>query len=78
MFPRPSVQSRFNEMILVQLFTDRKEEPYITNQNIMREYGTVANPLYVILKPDGSYIGQTAFTGDEAAFVAFLDQAFES
>lgn len=78
MFPRASVQSRFNEMVLVQLFTDRKEEPYITNQNIMREYGTVANPLYVILKPDGSYVAQSAFTRDEAAFLAFLDRAFDS
>ena len=77
MFPRPSVQARFNEMVLVQLFTDRKEEPYITNQQIMRAYGTVANPLYVILTPGGEYISQTAFTRDEKAFLNFLDQAFE-
>lgn len=77
MFPRPAIKDRLEKMVLVQLFTDRKEEPYITNQNIMREYGTVANPLYVILKPDGSYVGQSAFTRDEAAFAAFLDSAFE-
>lgn len=77
MFPRPAIHTRLEKMVLVQLFTDRKEEPYITNQNIMREYGTVANPLYVILKPDGSYVGQSAFTRDEAAFAAFLDSAFE-
>ena len=76
MFPRPSVQARLKEMVLVQLFTDRKSEPYQTNQNIMREYGTVANPLYVILNADGSYIAQSAFTRDEAAFIGFLDQAF--
>jgi thiol:disulfide interchange protein len=76
MFPRASIQQRFDKMILVQLFTDRKEEPYITNQNIMREYGTVANPLYVILNSDGSYVGQSAFTRDESAFLSFLDQAF--
>lgn len=75
MFPKASVQTRFEKMILVQLFTDRKEEPYITNQNLMREYGTVANPLYVILKPDGSYVGQSAYTRDEQAFLKFLDAA---
>lgn len=75
MFPKASVQERFDKMILVQLFTDRKEEPYITNQNLMREYGTVANPLYVILKPDGSYVGQSAYTRDEQAFLKFLDAA---
>jgi thiol:disulfide interchange protein len=77
MFPRPAINDRLEKMVLVQLFTDRKEEPYITNQNIMRQYGTVANPLYVILKPDGSYVGQSAFTRDEAAFASFLDSAFE-
>lgn len=77
MFPRPAIHDRLEKMVLVQLFTDRKEEPYITNQNIMRQYGTVANPLYVILKPDGSYVGQSAFTRDEAAFASFLDSAFE-
>ncbi len=75
MFPKSSVQQRFEKMVLVQLFTDRKEEPYITNQNLMREYGTVANPLYVILKPDGSYVGQSAYTRDEQAFLKFLDAA---
>lgn len=76
MFPRPAVQERMEKMVLVQLFTDRKEEPYITNQNIMRTYGTIANPLYVVLKPDGSFVAQSAFTRDEAAFTAFLDRAF--
>lgn len=77
MFPRKSVTSRFKDMILVQLFTDRKEEPYISNQQTMREFGTVANPLYVVLKSDGSYAGQHAFTRDEQAFVDFLDQGFD-
>jgi thioredoxin-related protein len=75
MFPKNSVQTRFDKMVLVQLFTDRKEEPYITNQNLMRGYGTVANPLYVILKPDGSFVAQSAYTRDEQAFLTFLDQA---
>lgn len=75
MFPKNSVQTRFEKMVLVQLFTDRKEEPYITNQNLMRGYGTVANPLYVILKPDGTFVGQSAYTRDEQAFLSFLDKA---
>jgi hypothetical protein len=63
----------------VQLYTDRREEPYISNQNILKSYGTVANPLYVLLKPDGSYVGQTGyqpqFSADPAVFAAFLDRA---
>jgi thiol:disulfide interchange protein DsbD len=78
-FPRPEVIEQFKKFVLVQLYTDRKTEPYITNQNILKTYGTVANPLYVMLKSDGSYIAQTGFQtqfrSNPGLFVAFLQQA---
>ncbi|MFN5877176.1 MAG: thioredoxin family protein, partial [Ignavibacteria bacterium] len=78
-FPKPQVVEQFKKFVLVQLYTDRKTEPYITNQNILKTYGTVANPLYVLLRPDGSYIGQagfqTQFRSSPEMFVAFLQKA---
>lgn len=78
-FPRPEVVEQFKKFVLVQLYTDRKTEPYITNQNILKTYGTVANPLYVMLKPDGTYVAQTGFQtqfrSNPGLFVAFLQKA---
>lgn len=78
-FPKSEVVEQFKKFVLVQLYTDRKSEPYITNQSILKTYGTVANPLYVMLKSDGSYIAQsgfqTRFRSDPATFVAFLSKA---
>lgn len=78
-FPKPMIKERFEKFVLVQLYTDRREEPYISNQNILKTYGTVANPLYVMLKSDGSYVGQTGyqpvFSVDPSRFAAFLDRA---
>jgi hypothetical protein len=75
MFPKESVKERFRKMVLVQLYTDRKTEPYITNQNIMKTFGSVANPMYVLLAADGSYIAQSGYTRDESHFLSFVDQA---
>lgn len=78
-FPRPDVVEQFKKFVLVQLYTDRKTEPYITNQNILKTYGTVANPLYVLLKSDGTYVAQTGFQtqfrSNPGLFVAFLEKA---
>jgi thiol:disulfide interchange protein DsbD len=78
-FTKQPVQEVFKRFVLVQLYTDRKEEPYISNQNLMKGFGTIANPLYVLLRPDGTYIAQTGFLpkyrGNPADFIAFLQQA---
>ncbi|MBU3699372.1 MAG: DUF255 domain-containing protein [Candidatus Kapabacteria bacterium] len=78
-FPRPEVVDQFKKFVLVQLYTDRKSEPYITNQNILKSYGTVANPLYVMLTSDGSYVAQSGFQtqyrSDPSTFIAFLSKA---
>lgn len=78
-FPNSAVVEEFKKFVLVQLYTDRKTEPYISNQNLLKTYGTVANPLYVMLRPDGSYIAQSGFQtqyrSDPQSFVAFLRKA---
>ncbi|MCX6139771.1 MAG: thioredoxin family protein [Candidatus Kapabacteria bacterium] len=78
-FPKPDVQEMFKKFVLVQLYTDKKTEPYISNQNILKSFGTVANPLYVLLKSDGSYVAQSGFQNqyrrDPAPFVSFLQKA---
>lgn len=78
-FPKADVQEAFTKFILVQLYTDRKSEPYITNQNILKSYGTVANPLYVLLKSDGTFIAmsgyQTSYRSNSSLFVDFLKKA---
>lgn len=78
-FPNPEVVEQFKKFVLVQLYTDRKSEPYISNQNILKSFGTVANPLYVMLKSDGTYIAQTGFQtqfrSKPGLFVEFLKKA---
>ena len=78
-FPQSMVVETFKKFVLVQLYTDRKSEPYISNQNLLKSYGTVANPLYVLLRPDGSYAAQSgyqlAFTSNPQTFVEFLSKA---
>ena len=78
-FPQSMVVETFKKFVLVQLYTDRKSEPYISNQNLLKSYGTVANPLYVLLRPDGSYVAQSgyqlAFTSNPQMFVEFLSKA---
>lgn len=78
-FPKSDVQETFKKFILVQLYTDKKTEPYITNQNILKSYGTVANPLYVLLKSDGTFVAQsgyqTQYRSNSSLFVDFLKKA---
>ncbi len=78
-FAKPAVIEALQKFVLVQLYTDRKSEPYITNQNLLKTYGTVANPLYVLLKPDGSFVAKTGYqidySNDPRKFVTFLNQA---
>ncbi|MBC8124595.1 MAG: thioredoxin family protein [Candidatus Kapabacteria bacterium] len=78
-FPKPEVQEMFKKFVLVQLYTDKKTEPYITNQNILKSFGTVANPLYVLLKSDGTYVAQSGFQNqyrsNSSLFIDFLKKA---
>ncbi len=75
-FPVPEVQALMRDMVKVQLFTDRKAEPYLSNKKRqLEQFGSIELPLYVLLKPDGSVISTKAFTRNKAEFVSFLQKA---
>lgn len=78
-FTKTDVHETFKKFILVQLYTDKKTEPFISNQNILKSFGTVANPLYVLLRSDGTYVAQSGYQiqyrSKPALFVNFLHQA---
>jgi len=75
MFTRESVSSRMSKYILVRLFTDRRTEPFISNQRLQeREYGSLTLPLYVVLTSDGAYVSKADYTRDENKFATFLDK----
>lgn len=75
-FPVPEVQALMRDMVKVQLFTDRKQEPYLSNKKRqLEQFGSIELPLYVVLKPDGSVVATKAFTRNKGEFVGFLKKA---
>ncbi len=75
-FGIPEVQGLMRDMVKVQLYTDRKTEPYLSNKKRqLEQFGTIELPLYVLLKPDGTVLATKAFTRDRAEFVNFLKKA---
>jgi thiol:disulfide interchange protein len=75
-FGASEVQRLMNTMVKVQLYTDRKTEPYLSNKKRqLEQFGSIELPLYVLLKPDGTVLATKAFTRDRQEFVAFLKRA---
>ncbi|MPN23041.1 hypothetical protein SDC9_170426 [bioreactor metagenome] len=75
MFKRSEISSRLKEFVKVKLFTDRRNEPYISNKKMQEEmYGSIELPLYVIISPNGEHIGTKTFTRDMEEFIMFLDK----
>jgi thiol:disulfide interchange protein DsbD len=75
-FPMPEVQGLMRDMVKVQLFTDRKAEPYLSHKKRqLEQFGTIELPLYVLLKPDGTVLATKAFTRDRQEFIGFLKKA---
>lgn len=79
MFTKGSVIERFDKMVKVKLFTDRRtiESDKINKQMQQERFNSIELPLYVILTPDEKLIGSLAFTRDENEFINFLDRAFK-
>ena len=78
MFTRRMVSTRMSHYILVRLFTDRRTEPFISNQRLQeREFGSLTLPLYVVLASDGSYVTKADYTRDENKFTTFLDKGLK-
>lgn len=77
MFSRPQVKSLLSGMVKVRLFTDRRQEPYISNKEMqMKRFNSIELPLYVIQTYDEKVIATSAFTRNVNDFVSFLKKAF--
>jgi thiol:disulfide interchange protein DsbD len=74
MFPRTAVRRELERFVRVRLYTDGEGEPYLSQQRMQQErFGTVALPLYAILRSDGTVVATFAgLTRDEAEFLRFL------
>ena len=74
-FTRREVKDRFNEMILVQLYTDGGPNHRENQEYEIERFGTAALPFYVIISPYDEII--TTFPGmtrDLDNFLDFLDE----
>lgn len=78
-FPLQEVQNYFADMINVKLYTDRREEPELSNKKFQEErFNSIELPLYVILTPDEKLVGTKAFTRDLQEFLDFLEKGKNS
>jgi len=76
MFTRPAVAQRLANCVRLRLYTDRTEEPDLSNKQLQqRRFESIELPLYAILAPDSSVLGTSSFTRSEADFLAFLNLA---
>jgi thiol:disulfide interchange protein DsbD len=76
MFPQPEVNRLLSQFVTVRLYTDGDGEVYEKQQKMQQEkFGTVALPLYAIVRPDGSTIATFAgLTRNSSEFVTFLQR----
>jgi thiol:disulfide interchange protein DsbD len=77
MFPRPEIRDELKRMVTVRLYTDGSGSVCSMQQKMQqRQFRTVALPLYVILKPDGTPVATfPGLTRDAGAFLDFLRRA---
>lgn len=75
MFNKSEVKALLSNMILVKLFTDRRQEPYISNKEFQQErFNSIELPLYVLYTPNEELIATKAFTRDKQEFIEFLSK----
>jgi thiol:disulfide interchange protein DsbD len=74
MFPRPAVKTELEKFVTVRLYTDGHGALYEKQQKLeLEHFGTVALPLYAIVRPDGSIVNTfPGLTRDADQFLAFL------
>jgi thiol:disulfide interchange protein len=74
MFPRPEIRDELKKMVTLRLFTDGSGSVFSTQQKMQQQmFHTVALPLYVILRPDGTPVATfPGLTRDAGAFLDFL------
>jgi thiol:disulfide interchange protein DsbD len=76
MLPRPEIAAALERFVLVELFTDRTDAVSEANEKLEEtKFGTVAEPYYAIVRPDGSVVATfEGRTTDAPEFLAFLSQ----
>ncbi len=75
MFPRPEIAAATKDMVLVELYTDERDETLAAANQKMEDdlFHSVAQPLYALITPDGKVIAHhEGIERDPAAFLAFL------
>ena len=74
MFTKPAVSELTGNMILVELYTDGRDEFAAINQDLqLNRFGSVAIPYYAIVRPDETIAAEFAGrTRDVDEFVGFL------
>jgi thiol:disulfide interchange protein len=78
MFKKPDVSALLEKYVLIRLYTDKKQEPYISNKNMqMEKYKSIEQPLYVIMTSDEKLITTKAFTRDQNEFINFLKEGLK-
>ncbi len=76
MFPQSEVAELMAGMIKVKLYTDRRQEPELSNKKMQLErFNSIALPLYVLLTPSEEIISTIEYTNSKEEFVAFLNKA---
>jgi thiol:disulfide interchange protein DsbD len=77
MFPRPEVASEMDKFVRARLYTDGDGELYERQQKMQQgKFGTVALPLYAILRSDGTTVATfPGLTRNTSEFLAFLQKA---
>ena len=77
-FTLKDVEDRFNELILVHLYTDGGENHKEYQQYEIDRFGTAALPYYVILSPQDEVLATfPGLTRDVNEFLDFLDKGLE-
>ncbi|MGO9008944.1 MAG: cytochrome c biogenesis protein CcdA [Bryobacteraceae bacterium] len=74
MLPRPEIAAALERFALVELYTDRTDAVSEANEELEEtKFGTVAEPYYAIVRPDGSTVATfEGRTTNAQEFLAFL------
>jgi thiol:disulfide interchange protein len=73
-FNRPEIAEAFKNFVTVSLYTDFENDPQSERYKKMQEqrYGTVELPLYVVVSPDETKLGQISYEPNASKFLSFL------
>lgn len=75
MFPRPEIAAALGEFVRVELYTDGLDGVAEANQKLQDRYDTIAQPFYVLMKPDETVVATfSGLTRDPQEYLNFLNK----